>query len=1134
MAQQTPTFEDNYSVHHDDNESLAATSFVTGTSVVGSDDSDEGVPAKHITIQGQNAVRFSKVLVFFVLFLAAAAVATVTYILIINEEKTEFKSQFSGAASEIVTVARKNADQIFATMNALSVSIASSAAATNSSWPFVRVPNWSLTIESLSTLIGGEAPIIAFSPIVEESQRGMWSRYSMEQAPKYYGESIVDSSTFELFLNGTLPFIHFYDVENNFMPTPVRGLATTLPAWQTDPLVIGHRNVMHTNLDLLEFPQIATLFDITNATRRPSMDFNTDVKEAANSILQPIFEGVDSKSKDSKMVGVVWLTMKWLDYFQNLLVEGVDGIIVVLRSSCSRVRYESVNASTQEPSETVVSYLINGPNAEYLGEFDAHDSQYDALEVTKVLVDLDVDESKIPDGNCIPKLTLHLYPTEEFESRYLSDKSLYYTIAVVSIFAFTSMVFILYDFFVGRRQRTVMDRIIKQDKIVSDVFPTAIRERLYDAQKQRPAQDDLMDPLDFEGQTNDMTEAPLADLFPNTTVMFADIAGFTAWSSAREPSQVFILLETIYGAFDKLAYRYGVFKVETVGDCYVAVGGLPEPDKDHMVAVARFARGCMKKMKEVTAKLEMRLGPDTSDLNLRIGMHSGQVTAGVLRGERSRFQLFGDTMNTASRMESSGSPKQIQMSQTTANLLIEAGWSRLIRPRNHKIHVKGKGEMQTYWLLNSNDDSSEKNISSEASDTVDTEHSANLDEDVDIGIAETTKQERLVEWTVEIMGSLLQQVMSSRSNGYKDPGSVALKEQTIGSDKTVLDEFVPIITLKRFGSEELQERKQGSPQSSIGENATSQLRDYISNVASMYRENPFHNFEHATHVTASVKKLLMRIVDTDKRNALLRPKEEQSSMELMDLAGHSYGITSDPLTQFAVVFSAIIHDLDHPGVPNTQLLKEDTRTAKLYQKSIAEQNSVDLAWEILMGPEYEDLRACIYESEEELCRFRQLVVNTVLATDIVDKGLQALRKARWETAFAETDLAAAGEDGIESEDRKATIVIEHLIQASDVSHTMQHWHIYKQWNEKFFMECYGAFRSGRADVDPSTNWYKGEIGFFDFYVIPLAKKLHSCGVFGVSSQEYLNYALANRDEWVREGEKLVEDYLEKYESIAKR
>eukprot|EP00980_Cylindrotheca_fusiformis_P014387 scaffold3828_cov90-Cylindrotheca_fusiformis.AAC.1 len=78
------------------------------------------------------------------------------------------------------------------------------------------------------------------------------------------------------------------------------------------------------------------------------------------------------------------------------------------------------------------------------------------------------------------------------------------------------------------------------------------------------------------------------------------------------------------------------------------------------------------------------------------------------------------------------------------------------------------------------------------------------------------------------------------------------------------------------------------------------------------------------------------------------------------------------------------------------------------------------------------------------------------------------------------------------------------------------------------MECYHAFKEGRADSDPSENWYKGEIGFFDFYVIPLAKKLESCGVFGVSSDEYLNYAQANRDEWVREGCTMVHQYLAKY------
>jgi class 3 adenylate cyclase len=94
-------------------------------------------------------------------------------------------------------------------------------------------------------------------------------------------------------------------------------------------------------------------------------------------------------------------------------------------------------------------------------------------------------------------------------------------------------------------------------------------------------------------------------------------AGFTSWSSVREPAQVFTLLETIYGAFDSIARRRGVYKVETIGDSYVAVAGLPVPREDHAVVMSRFARDCREKMTEVTRRLEKTLGPDTSDLKVR-------------------------------------------------------------------------------------------------------------------------------------------------------------------------------------------------------------------------------------------------------------------------------------------------------------------------------------------------------------------------------------------------------------------------------------------------------------------------------------------------------------------------------------
>ena len=122
--------------------------------------------------------------------------------------------------------------------------------------------------------------------------------------------------------------------------------------------------------------------------------------------------------------------------------------------------------------------------------------------------------------------------------------------------------------------------------------------------------------------------------------MFADVEGFTAWSSVREPSQVFTLLEAIYAAFDRVALKRRVFKVETVGDCYVAVSGLPEPRLDHAVTMARLARDCIEEHIVAVKKLESMLGPETGDLRLRVGLHSGPITAGVLRGERSRFQVW--------------------------------------------------------------------------------------------------------------------------------------------------------------------------------------------------------------------------------------------------------------------------------------------------------------------------------------------------------------------------------------------------------------------------------------------------------------------------------------------------------------
>ena len=96
---------------------------------------------------------------------------------------------------------------------------------------------------------------------------------------------------------------------------------------------------------------------------------------------------------------------------------------------------------------------------------------------------------------------------------------------------------------------------------------------------------------------------------------------------------------------------------------------------------------------------------------------------------------------------------------------------------------------------------------------------------------------------------------------------------------------------------------------------------------------------------------------------------------------------------------------------------------------------------------------------------------------------------------------------------------------------MQHWHVYRKWNQRLFEEMYKAYQEGCSSQDPATIWYQGELGFFDNYIIPLAKKLQDCGVFGVAGDEYLTYALQNRQEWEERGKSVVKDMMDNVQDI---
>ncbi len=510
-----------------------------------------------------------------------------------------------------------------------------------------------------------------------------------------------------------------------------------------------------------------------------------------NEIVGELFFPVYDSLQSNNIAGSLAVDFSWNRMLEAGLTAQSDGIVIVLESNCGQI----------------FSFKVIGGQIELLGEGDLHETTFDDLMVPS-FNDRDFEEflvifsprvespEQLSNWGCA--YDIRVYPSSDMRSRYITSKPRDETCVVVSIFLFTSLVFLLYDFILRRLQMKVMKSAKRSEAIVSSLFPAVVRDRLYGNGKRSQDSSDGLQLADSQRKrvtpkhslirnrirmksflakpdsTDVMREAePIADLFPNTTILFADIAGFTAWSSEREPAQVFKLLETLYGAFDKVANKLGVFKIETIGDCYVAVVGLPEPRDDHAVVMAKFAVECILKMGELTKTLEPTLGPGTAELALRVGLHSGPVIGGVLRGERARFQLFGDSMNTASRMESNGKVNQIHVSKETAAFLIDGGMSEWVEKRSEMVAVKGKGGMQTYWVKPPEPkqrkvlvSSSEEARSSKGQIPDDLWGTTNLDVALAVDSSLNTR-ERLIAWNADLLEQFLQRIVARRKVSSK-------------------------------------------------------------------------------------------------------------------------------------------------------------------------------------------------------------------------------------------------------------------------------------------------------------------------------------------------------------------------------
>lgn len=567
--------------------------------------------------------------VFGFMLLAAAGVAFGIFRIIRGSEQDNFDNQYTSMSIKIHDTFQANVARKVGAVDSLSIAFTSYAKLKNLTWPMVSIPDFHLQAANARAL--AEAVSVSFFPLVKNETRELWEAYASEnsgwideeldfeeavagRAERSLEGSNLDVEENDVYIDSSDSSDRIFNIkEENHKKVVSTGTGPFFPLWQSSPAVPEL-----VNFDLISSPQfmggieamleskqavigkvsdLSVPNDVFQAFETHWVSGDTYDSDPVSKLYFPVFNRLQKEGQE--IVGMLTAVFFWETYMQDVFPPNSPPLIAVVENNCGQI----------------YTYQVEGPHATYLGAGDIHDSEFkDMMEISTLFESFSLDESiNKYQGVSIKDLcafTLHTFPTQEMKRENLTLRPWIFASVIAGIFLFAMVMIWCYDFHVMRRQELVMTNLKQSGAIVSSIFPAAVRARLFKDDTDHSGESDKIAPqnkgstmtqaqkLKIKSFLNDaevskraadspdksfaqeILSKPIADTFPEATILFASIYGFTAWSSEREPQQVFMLLQTLYHAFDRIAKRVGVFKVETIGDCYVAATGLPEPQSE--------------------------------------------------------------------------------------------------------------------------------------------------------------------------------------------------------------------------------------------------------------------------------------------------------------------------------------------------------------------------------------------------------------------------------------------------------------------------------------------------------------------------------------------------------------------------